>query len=141
MKRKKQQELRVIRLFEVLKELKENGHDKDYLHVRQLLRDYSLSNVTTTALKHLNIYTTVNGFNEKIPVTMRLAKAVDEKTQEINRSYVKKKTDLNNETIVVKPRVKRGRKPKMIVTFSDKKSPVSTVRKVGLIRRFLRWIY
>jgi hypothetical protein len=141
MKRKKQQELRVIRLFEVLKELKENGHDKDYLHVRQLLRDHSLSNVTTTALKHLNIYTTVNGFNEKIPVTMRLAKAVDEKTQEINRSYVKKKTDVNNETSVIKPRVKRGRKPKTIVTFSDMKSPVSIVRKVGLIRRFLRWIY
>ena len=92
------------------------------------------------SLKNLGIVNNLNGstrkpsyeWNNRIPITMLLAKKVLLENAKIQAIYIKN-TELNkSKKRVVKPIVKQIVKPIQVT---------KKVSDVGLIRKFLRWIY
>lgn len=106
---------------------RKNGAD----NISFLISKHRISKVAIYALLNLGAVYKENGcyyWNKKIPVSKTL---IESTLDEVNRMHNK------YNQVKQKPKRKYVRKPKqeseIQVVFSDK--------KVGLIRRFLRWIY
>jgi competence CoiA-like predicted nuclease len=103
--------------------------------IYNVFKEYGITNSWITFLKKTNvIYKDQNGFykwNEKIPVTKKLIEAFRNYKFEVNQEYRIKtkpiKTNLFTE--IKKDPVKRNTKQK------------SVPQEIGLIRRFIKWIY
>lgn len=153
----KKQETRK-RYFDFLIDLKKQLDLGNVISITSLIRQHKLSNTASQVLFKLQIVHKTNRrsryvWNEKIPVTQRLANTFLEKTNEINmtctkKSLAKKRIETPLEIKKQDP-IKRKYKTRAITVKSNpitKSAKVNnttqlTPNKVGLIRRFLRWIY
>jgi len=112
---------------------------------------FKISNLTRTTLKNLGVYKNLGSskvpfyeWNSKIPVTMLLAKKVILENNKKQIAYKYRKSNIPQKPIA-KPIVKRA--PKQILPIVDKTkidrftNRTPKPNQVGLIRRFLKWIY
>jgi hypothetical protein len=142
----------VKKYFNALTVLKHQFDEGSLNSIREFEKEFRISNRTYRTLVELNIiskngsgHETYYSWNDKIPVTMLLAKKVLTKNNEINSYYKdrnKSKKIEASQTLVKKKggaRIGAGR-PKAIVSKLVKKE-VTNTKQVGLIRKFLRWIY
>ena len=125
--------------FDALKVAK-NEIESDVFITKQWESRFKISHRTMTTLKNLGIINNLSGstrkpsyeWNNRIPITMLLAKKVLLENAKIQAIYIKN-TELNkSKKRVVKPIAKQIVKPIQVT---------KKVSDVGLIRKFLRWIY
>jgi hypothetical protein len=104
--------------------------------------NFKLSARTSSTLKKLGIIKNLGTnrypsfeWNSKIPVTMLLAKKIISENNNSQNIYLENRilNKLQEPVVIAKPIVKQS--PKQIV------KPIQDTNQVGLIRRFLKWIY
>lgn len=135
----------ITKYFNALVKLKKEIEEGRLNSMREFQKELQLSCRTSKTLidynviiKHGSTKYTYYTWNDKIPVTMLLAKKVLITNNKVKNSYLNNKPS----TLVKKKggaRIGAGR-PKAIVTKLVKKE-VTNTKQVGLIRKFLRWIY
>jgi len=138
-----QKKERVDRLYLVLITLKEKCDNGDFKKGVESISSFVFkkgfkATAYIRAINSLNIIYKDEFFysrwNEKIPVTKKLALTIVNKCSETQRlhdaSYRAKKQNI----ITQKTHISKNSK-------NSKNSNISNLPKVGLIRRFLRWIY
>ena len=122
------------RYKKLLPELKEEFDNKNISSVFSLMRNKKISNTWGTFLKKNNIiYKNELGYwkwNDKIPVSSKLIQSFRDLKKEQNLIYrsIKEK---KQPTLFDKPKTR-----KVKIEFKDKPK-----EQIGLIRKFLRWIY
>ena len=152
-----QKKQKATRLYEVLVDLKEKCDNGNFRRNNETIRAFLHNNGFTnskysTAMFGLNILYRddfyITRWKENIPVTKKLATTIINKTSEMDAKYTKlrKLKGYYN----VKPKVKAPIFDKRIVNGGNstklkgidrRKKEFKDIPKVGLIRRFLRWLY
>ncbi len=133
--------------FEALKVAKDEIESNVFI-LKQWESKFKMSHRTMTTLKNLNIIKDLSisrkkpsyEWNSRIPITMLLAKKVVLENAKIRAVYIKKLA-LNKSK---KPAVKEVVKPITRPKVKQVVKPIQVAKKVsdvGLIRKFLRWIY
>jgi hypothetical protein len=133
--------------FDALKVAKAEIESNVFVQVEWLTK-FKLSHRTKTTLKDLGIVKNLSDnrkrpiyeWNNRIPVTMLLAKKIILENHTTQYGHIKN-TELNKlNKPVVKKIVKQSSRP----TTKQIVKPIQVTKKVsdvGLIRKFLRWIY
>ena len=129
---------RIKKYFNALQSAK-NDIELNTFDVRSWESKFKICHMTRTTLRNLGVYKNLGStkspfyeWNSKIPVTMLLAKKVILENNKQRRAYKDTKSNIPQKPIA-KPIVKQL--PKQIV------KPIQDTNQVGLIRRFLKWIY
>lgn len=154
-----QKRKKALRLYEVLLTVKEKCDNGDFIRNKESVRDFlynqNFKNSNyLTALNRLNILYTDDflfvRWKENIPVSEKLSLTVLNKASEIYKEYVnkrKKRTEIQQVKpkkitlpIVDKNKIEKFSKGSKRVG-AGRKPLQKNLQKVGLIRRFLRWIY
>jgi hypothetical protein len=145
---------RANRLFSVLQKIKEKCDNGDFYGkgktITQYLCDNRFSNTTyLTALRGLGIIyrddNNVQRWKNNIPVTKKLTITIMEKSTQITKAQEHrrlKKVIVKKQVIPQKPQPKQrgGAKPNSVRKIKQHEIK-NYLPKVGLIRRFLRWLY
>lgn len=128
--------------FEALKVAKSEIESNDFT-LKQWESRFKICDRTMTTLKNLGVVknlsygkSTIYEWNNKIPVSILLAKKVILENRRLQSGYKKNMTLNKSKKQVVKPITKPI--AKQVV------KPIQVAKKVsdvGLIRKFLRWIY
>ena len=128
--------------FEALKVAKSEIESNDFT-LKQWESRFKICDRTMTTLKNLGVVknlsygkSTIYEWNNKIPVSILLAKKVILENRRLQSGYKKNMTLNKSKKPVVKPIIKPI--VKQVV------KPIQVTKKVsdvGLIRKFLRWIY
>jgi hypothetical protein len=137
----------IVKYFNALNEIKQEIESGEFVSMDISERRLKLSNRTCQTLQNLKVIKRQGGrrfpsyiWNDKIPVTMLLAKKVILENRKIQYTYKSK-------PVTIKPvdgrklnggaRLNSGRLKSTPIKIESPKK----VSDVGLIRRFLRWIY
>ena len=128
--------------FEALKVAKSEIESNDFT-LKQWESRFKICDRTMTTLKNLGVVknlsygkSTIYEWNNKIPVSILLAKKVILENRRLQSGYKKNMTLNKSKKQVVKPITKP--------TVKQVVKPIQVAKKVsdvGLIRKFLRWIY
>ena len=121
-----------LKSLECIKEILSSSNNKS---IYQLVDNQRINAYWSRFLVRHKVVYLENGFyrwNEKIPPSSKL---VQKFREEFTLAYKKYKTPQEMKSIPLPPPPKT-RKRKTTVVFSDKPEP-----QVGLIRKFLRWLY
>ena len=142
----------VKKYFNALQALKVQFENGTLNSIRDFEKEFKISNRTYRTLIKLNIIIKIESgmefyykWNDKIPVTMLLAQKVLSTNNEVNSIYrkgnatEKVKSKPNKQNVRGGARIGTGR-PKTKSNPMQYQAP-KKVSDVGLIRRFLRWIY
>ena len=129
--------------FDALKVAKEEI-ESDVFILKQWESKFKISHRTMTTLRNLGIIKNLSisrkkpsyEWNNRIPITMLLAKKVVLENAKIQAIYIKKTALNKSQKPLIKLVSKQILKPVVRHTQVAKK-----VSDVGLIRKFLRWIY
>ena len=121
-----------LKALECIKEILSSSNNKS---IYQLVDNQKINAYWSRFLVRHKVVYLENGFyrwNEKIPPSSKL---VQKFRDEFTLAYKKYKTPQEMKSIQT-PLAPKTRKRKTTVVFSDKPEP-----QVGLIRKFLRWLY
>jgi uncharacterized protein YajQ (UPF0234 family) len=130
--------------FNALIELKNGIENNENFKITEFLREKNLSNGLSRSLQSLGIIKNLSygkhsrfQWNEKIPVTMILTKRVMKECNDIHKETLSKSknnaSNLEAQKIeTVKTKTVRRRK---------KIQEVESVKQIGIIRKFFRWLY
>lgn len=128
--------------IDVLNKVKEEINKYDYHTIHPLIESYKITRYWVMFLKQKNVTYYQDGFvkwNEKIPVSIKLIDEFRKFQTEINKANTirRKQTQTPQEMkyIQIPPEIKRRRRTPAVV-IEQTPQP-----QVGLIRKFLRWLY
>ena len=119
--------------LEFLNFLKNEINNKQINSLSEIMTEKKVSRNWGTFLRQNNIiFKSESGFyywNEKIPVSIKIVNKFKHQKQILNKKLIQK----NQTTIVFHE--------KEIKKSVDKFTPIKTEQKVGVIRKFLRWLW
>jgi hypothetical protein len=128
--------------IDVLNKVKEEINKYDYHTIHPLIESYKITRYWVMFLKQKNVTYYQDGFvkwNEKIPVSIKLIDEFRKFQTEINKANTirRKQTQTPQEmkSIQIPLEIKRRRRTPAVV-IEQTPQP-----QVGLIRKFLRWLY
>jgi hypothetical protein len=128
--------------IDVLNKVKEEINKYDYNTIHPLIESYKITRYWVMFLKQKNVTYYQDGFvkwNEKIPVSIKLIDEFRKFQTEINKANTirRKQTQTPQEmkSIQIPLEIKRRRRTPAVV-IEQTPQP-----QVGLIRKFLRWLY
>jgi hypothetical protein len=128
--------------IDVLNKVKEEINKYDYHTIHPLIESYKITRYWVMFLKQKNVTYYQDGFvkwNEKIPVSIKLIDEFRKFQTEINKANTirRKQTQTPQEmkSIQIPLEIKRRRRTPAVVIEQTPQT------QVGLIRRFLRWLY
>jgi hypothetical protein len=128
--------------IDVLNKVKEEINKYDYHTIHPLIESYKITRYWVMFLKQKNVTYYQDGFvkwNEKIPVSIKLIDEFRKFQTEINKANTirRKQTQTPQEmkSIQIPLEIKRRRRTPAVVIEQTPQT------QVGLIRKFLRWLY
>ena len=128
--------------IDVLNKVKEEITKNDYHTIHPLIESYKVTRYWVMFLKEKNVTYYQDGFvkwNEKIPVSIKLIHEFRKFQTEINKANTirrnQKQTPQEMKSIQIPPAPNRRRRTPSVVVEQTPQP------QVGLIRRFLRWLY
>jgi hypothetical protein len=123
--------------LEFLFYLKEKIENENVNSLQKELRTYGVTTRFSGFLLNKNIVIKRNGFyywNEKIPVSINL---VHQFRKDVRKDFIEKQTSISFD----KKETKKPTLPKVNKKKIEKFKPVKTQQKIGVIRKFLRWLW
>ena len=144
-----QKKQKATRLHEVLVDLKNKCDNGDFRHNNENVRDFFYKNGFTnsgylTSMNKLNILYrddfSCNRWKENIPVSLKLAHTIMNKSSELYSKTRKKNQQMR---MIENKTTTKMKKQKPTTTKVNNTQTILSynIPKVGLIRRFLRWLY
>ena len=128
--------------IDVLNKVKEEINKYDYNTIHPLIESYKITRYWVMFLKQKNVTYYQDGFvkwNEKIPVSIKLIDEFRKFQTQINKANTirrkQKQTPQEMKSIQIPTEIKRRRRTPSVVVEQTPQP------QVGLIRRFLRWLY
>jgi hypothetical protein len=134
-----------------LHSLKYKLDNENHYHIRNILDEHKVSTNWLSFLlknnviyKETSIYPNFYCWNKKIPVSVKLIQKFREFKYKQYEEYKKSKNfKLNNQTKIVfdKKEIKKTTLPNVEKTKIEKFTHVKTQKEIGVIRKFLRWLW